>query len=138
MIRLGRLMVLSSYFGLLGLLLLWFTWLEPPQRLPVALTVLFWVGPLLLPLPGLLAERLRAHIWLSLLALFYFTFGVFCLAGPMARPWLAWLETGLSVTLFLGIVVYARARRAAQQPSLQVQGRRDDKPLEREPPSPLA
>lgn len=138
MIGLGRLMVLGSYFGLLGLLLLWFTWLEPPQRLPVALTVLFWVGPLLFPLPGLLAGRLRAHIWLSFLALFYFAFGVFCLAGPMARPWLAWLETGLSVALFLGVLIYARASRLPQQRSLQAQDRRGDKLPEREPRSPLA
>ena len=106
--RIGRLLTLSSYFGLLGLLMLWFTWLEPPQRLPVALTVLLWVGPLLLPLPGLLAGRMRAKVWLSLLALFYFTFGVFCLAGPMTRPWLAWMATGLSVSLFLGILMDAR------------------------------
>ena len=113
--RVGRRFTLFSYFGLVAVLLNWFTWLEPPQRLPIALTVLLWVGPLLLPLPGLLAGRLRAQVWLSLLALCYFAFGVFCLAGPMLRPWLAELTTGLSVGLFIGSVVEAQTRASPRR-----------------------
>ncbi len=109
MILIWRLVVLISYFGLFGLLLLWFTWLEPPHQVPIALVLILLVGPLLFPLRGLLYGRLYTHSWTSFLALFYFTVGVFHAAGPMARPWLAWLDIGLSGSLFLGTILYVRS-----------------------------
>ncbi|MGB5063797.1 MAG: DUF2069 domain-containing protein [Candidatus Competibacter sp.] len=101
---------LTGYFGLLGLLLLWYAWLEPSSRLPTALVLILLVGPLLAPLRGLLHGRPYTYAWTSFLALFYFTAGIFNAAGPMVRPWLAWLEIGFSVLLFLGAVLYARSR----------------------------
>lgn len=109
MIRLWRAVALIGYFGLFGVLLLWFAWLEPLGWLPVALVLVLWVGPLLFPLRGLLHGRSYTHVWTSFMALFYFAFGVFHAAGPMARPWLAWLDIGLSVLLFLGAILYVRA-----------------------------
>lgn len=109
MIRFWWIVALSGYFGLFGLLLLWFAWLEPPSRSLVALTLLLWVGPLLFPVRGLLRGRSYTHVWSSFLALFYFAFGVFHAAGPMARPWLAWLEIGFSVLWFLGAIFYVGA-----------------------------
>ena len=109
MIRFWWMVALSGYFGLFGLLLLWVAWLEPLSRSPVALALLLWVGPLLFPVRGLLHGRPYTHAWSSFLALFYFTFGAFHAAGPMVRPWLAWLEIGLSVLWFLGAILYVRA-----------------------------
>ena len=114
MIRFWWIVALSGYFGLFGLLLLWFAWLEPPSRSLVALTLLLWVGPLLFPVRGLLRRRAFTHVWRSFLALFYFAFGVFHAAGPMARPWLAWLEIGLSALLFLGAILYVHARARSE------------------------
>ena len=113
MIRCWRAVALIGYFGLFGLLLLWFAWLEPPNRSPVALALILWVGPLLFPLRGLLHGRSYTHAWTSFLALFYFALGVFHAAGPMARPWLAWLDMGFSVLLFLGTIFYVRASARA-------------------------
>ncbi|KAB2926254.1 MAG: DUF2069 domain-containing protein [Candidatus Contendobacter sp.] len=109
MIRFWRVVALIGYFGLFGLLLLWLAWLEPPVRLPVALALILWVGPLLFPVHGLLHGRFHTHAWTSFLALFYFVFGVFHAAGPMAWPWLAWLDIGFSALLFLGAIFYVRA-----------------------------
>lgn len=106
---------LSGYFGLFGLLLLWFSWLEPPRQAPVALALILLVGPLLPPLRGLLHGRPYTHAWTGLLALFYFAVGVFNAAGPMGRPWLAWLEIGFSLLLFLGAILYARVRGREQR-----------------------
>ena len=108
MIRFWRTVTLIGYFGVFGLLLLWFARLEPPSRSPVALALILWVGPLLFPVRGLLHGRRYTHAWSSFLALFYFTFGVFHVAGPMARPWLAWLDIGFSVLWFLGVIGYVR------------------------------
>lgn len=110
MIRFWRTVALTGYFGLFGLLLLWLAWLEPPRRLPIALALILWVGPLLFPLRGLLRGRPYTHAWTSFLALFYFAFGVFHAAGPMAHPGLAWFAIGFSVLLFLGAILYVRAK----------------------------
>ena len=110
MIRFWWTVALTGYFGLFGLLLLWLAWLEPPRRLPIALALILWVGPLLFPLRGLLRGRPYTHAWTSFLALFYFAFGVFHAAGPMAHPGLAWFAIGFSVLLFLGAILYVRAK----------------------------
>jgi uncharacterized membrane protein len=110
MSRFWRWGALAGYFGLFGLLLLWFAWLEPPGRLPVALVLLILVGPLLWPLRGLLHGRPYTHAWAAFLALFYFTVGVFYAAGPMVRPWLAWLAIGFSLLWFAGAILYVRTR----------------------------
>ncbi|MCB1825953.1 MAG: DUF2069 domain-containing protein [Candidatus Competibacteraceae bacterium] len=101
---------LTGYFGLFGVLLLWYAWLEPSNRLPTALVLILLVGPLLVPLRGLLHGRPYTYAWTSFLALFYFMVGVFNVAGPMVHPWMAWLEIGCSVLLFSGAVLYARSR----------------------------
>lgn len=77
---------------------------------PVAGALIVLVGPLLLPLRGLLHGRPHTHIWTSFLALFYFAVGIFHAAGPMIRPWLAWLAIGFSLLLFTGVLLYARSR----------------------------
>ena len=116
MSRLWYTLALGAYFGLLGVLTLWFAWLEPAARIPVALVLLVLVAPLLAPLRGLLHGRPYTFAWTSFLALFYFTVGVFNAAGPMARPWLAWLEMACSVLLFLGAILFVRERRRLASP----------------------
>ena len=115
MSRLWYTLALGAYFGLLGVLTLWFAWLEPAARIPVALVLLVLVAPLLAPLRGLLHGRPYTFAWTSFLALFYFTVGVFYAAGPMARSWLAWLEIGFSILLFLGAILYVRVRAREQR-----------------------
>ena len=105
-----RVISLCSYLGLFGLLVLWFSWLEPAAGFPISLVLIFLVGPLLFPLWGLLYGRLYTHAWVSFLALFYFTVGVFNVAGTMQHPWLAWAEIGLSLLLFLGTVLYIKTK----------------------------
>lgn len=80
------------------------------EPVATALVLILLVGPLLMPLRGLLHGRPYTHAWTSFLALFYFTVGVFNVAGPMVHPWMAWLEIGFSVLLFLGAVLYVRSR----------------------------
>jgi len=107
---LARGTALAGYFGLLGLLTAWYAVIEPSTRFPVALTLIFLVGPLLFPLLGLLHGRPYTHAWTSFLALFYFTGGVFVYAGGVGAPWLPGLQIVLSLLLFAGCIVYARLR----------------------------
>jgi uncharacterized membrane protein len=119
MSRFWHAVTLVGYFGLFGVLVLWLAWLEPPNRAAISQSLLLLVGPLLFPLRGLLHGRPYTHAWTGFLALFYFAAAVFGLAGPMGRPWLAWLELGFSLLLFFGAILYVRAsareRRALRE-----------------------
>ncbi len=103
-----RIVTLIGYFGLFGLLLLWFAWLETPVGIPVSLVLILLVGPLLFPLRGLLHGQLYTHSWSTFIALFYFMIGAFHAAGPMILPWLAWLGMSFSVMFFVGAIGYVR------------------------------
>lgn len=105
-----RVLALIGYFGLLVLLLLWNTWLAPSKYFPVALVLIVMVGPLLLPLRGLLHARAYTHAWTSFLALFYFTHGVGEAYSNPAERLYGWLEILFSVALFLGAIFYVRCR----------------------------
>ena len=60
-----------SYFGLIIVLTINTIWLTPPDKFPIALILLFYIGPLFLAMKGLLAGLKRTHLWLSYLTLIY-------------------------------------------------------------------
>lgn len=104
--------VLTGYFGLLTLLMLWNTVIAPSQRFPVAITLIISVLPLMLPLRGLLHGRRTACAWAAYLSLFYFVHGIVeAAAGPGVR-FLAGLEIAASLLLFFGAVFYVRFLKA--------------------------
>lgn len=99
-----------GYSGLLLLLLLWFSWLSPPEVLPRSMVLLLMTGPLLFPLRGLLYGRPYTFAWTSFLALFYFIHGVTeAYSDPEVRL-LALLEILFSVMLYSGAMLFARYR----------------------------
>lgn len=108
--QLARIATLAGYFGLLILLVVWYAWLAPSQRFPVALILLVVVTPLLFPLKGLLQGRPYTHAWTSFLALFYFTFGVGVAYSDPAKRLFGLLEIMFSVMLYVGAVSFARLR----------------------------
>lgn len=109
--RLFYIATIASYLALLGLLLLWHTWLVPPVHWPVALVLLVWVVPLLLPLRGLLHGRRYTYAWFHFLTLWYFIHGVGVIAADPAARILGVGEVILSVLLYLVSIVYVRVSR---------------------------
>lgn len=104
---LARTATLTGYFGLLVLMLLWQTWLSP-STLPLGLVLTVLLGPLLLPLYGLVQGRPKSHFWASVLALFYVLHGAGeLLATPQDRQ-LAVMEILLACCLFIGALSYVR------------------------------
>lgn len=101
-------LALAGFFGLFGLLMLWNTVFAPSTRFPVALVLLLAVGPLLLPLAGLLNARPRSLVWTAYLSLPYFVHGCMeAFANPNERLF-AGLEVVLSLMLFCGSSFYVR------------------------------
>ena len=103
-------LTLLAYFSLLSVLVIKISWFALPVYLPPLLTLLIQVGPLLFPLRGLLYGRMYTHTLTSLLALYYFVWGVFDFSGGNDL-WLSSAEILLSIALFVAALAYVRHRR---------------------------
>ena len=101
---------LLAYTGLFTLLMLWYTWLAPAASIPRSLVILFFVGPLLFPLRGLLYGRPYTYAWTSFLVLIYFIHGVIEAYASSETRMLASLEIVFSSSLYFTTVFYARLR----------------------------
>lgn len=108
----GHLGAIASLSLLALLCVSWETFLAPLR--PGGSMLMLKALPLLVPLFGVLRERVRAYQWTSLLALGYFCEGV-------VRSWvdagtarsLAQAEIALSLVLFASSLAYVHARRRA-------------------------
>ena len=112
-----RWLAVGSLVGLIVLGLAWEMWLAPlrPGGSWLALKVL----PLVVPLAGLLKNRMYTYRWVSLMVWVYFTEGV-------VRAWsdtvvlsraLAGLEIVLCLSLFVACALHVRLRLRAPRPA---------------------
>lgn len=109
-VRWTRALAVGSLLGLIVLGLAWELWLAPlrPGGSWLALKVL----PLLVPLAGLLKNRMYTYRWVSLVIWLYFTEGV--VRGWSDKPpsqWLAWAEVALCLVLFTACTLHVRLRQ---------------------------
>ena|ERR1700733_10420867 len=106
----------GSVVALIALGLAWELWLAPTGSGTLALKVL----PLLLPLPGLLRNRMYTYRWLSLMVWFYFTEGVVRATSDRGRgALLAGIEVLLCLLLFAACAAHVRWRLRNAKEALQ-------------------
>ena len=103
-----------SLLALIALGLAWELWLAPlrPGGSWLAIKVL----PLLLPLPGLLKNRMYTYRWVALFVWLYFVEGVVRASGD--RPpgnRLALLQIALCLVLFAACTLHVRLRQRSAQ-----------------------
>lgn len=103
-------LTLCGYFCLLALLIAWNVWLVPPTIFPVVIVLIFYIGPLLIPLRGILNKKLYTHAWTHFLALFYFMVGVMIAAANAEERWYAVAQVVFSIILFVGSMMFVRTR----------------------------
>lgn len=116
-IRLAWRISTTSYMCLLGVLLIWHF-----RILPVPLpTAIAMVAPLAIPLliagPGIFNGKSYTYKWMSLVVWIWFAHGAMEAWTHLEVPVLAGvaaLESLLSVTLFVGMVMFLKAQRALQ------------------------
>jgi uncharacterized membrane protein len=102
-----RLLAVSSLLALFVLCLLWELWLAPTGRGTLAIKAL----PLLLPLPGLLRNRMYTYRWVSLMVWLYFTEGVVRATSDRGlSAGLAAIEVFLCLLLFIACAIHVRWR----------------------------
>jgi uncharacterized membrane protein len=102
-----RAVAVASLVAMIVLGLTWELWLAPTGRGTLALKVL----PLLLPLPGLLKNRMYTYRWLSLLVWLYFAEGVVRATSERGTgALLATIEVVLCLLLFASCAAHVRWR----------------------------
>ena len=106
--NLWRLTTLLAYLGLIALILVWNTLIDPPERPAVSLVLIILLGPLLFPLRGLLHGRRYTHAWSSMLALAYFILGITGAYTSTKDQTYDVLMVILSLVWFAGAIVYVR------------------------------
>ena len=104
-------LTLTGYFGTLILMTAWFAWLYPPVKTPVALALLLIVGPLLLPLRGLLHARRYTISWSCFLALLYFIHGVLEAWHTAPTRILGMAEVAFTTLWFVSAIAYIQATK---------------------------
>jgi uncharacterized membrane protein len=102
-----RAVAVGALAALIVLGLAWELWLAPTGNRTLALKVL----PLLLPLPGLLRNRMYTYRWLSLMVWLYFTEGIVRATSDRgAGVWLGAVEVLLCLLLFAACSAHVRWR----------------------------
>jgi uncharacterized membrane protein len=107
LIKVGRGLTLLGYFSLLFGLFAWHLLLEPPAKHLISVIIFLQLGPLMLPLMGLLHGKLYTHAWSMYLAIFYFVVGVWY-AGNSEDLMIGLYVITTSLLFFAGTVIYTR------------------------------
>ena len=106
-------LAIAAYLGLIALLLLWLVWLAPLSAGATSPALLILLGPLLLPLRGILYGRRYTMAWTSMLILLYFLHGVAAAAGGGRSAWLGGTEIVLTLAYFGLAIRYVRLSNPA-------------------------
>jgi uncharacterized membrane protein len=106
-----RAAAIASVVALIALGLAWELWLAPTGNRTLAIKVV----PLLLPLPGLIHNRLYTFRWLTLMVWLYFIEGVVRASGDRGTSaLLAAIEVALCLVLFVACALPC-ARRLSER-----------------------
>ena len=109
-VLLTRWLAVTCVLGLIVVALCWELWLAPlrPGGSWIALKAL----PLCIPLSGLLKNRMYTYRWVSLMVWLYFIEGVVRAYSDRAPGnYLAMVQTGLCVLLFVACALHVRLRQ---------------------------
>jgi uncharacterized membrane protein len=101
-------LAITAYLSLIVLLLLWLIWLAPLPAGATSPALLILLGPLLIPLRGILYGRRYTMAWTSMLILLYFLHGVVAAAGGGRAAWLGSIEIVLALGYFGLAIRYVR------------------------------
>jgi uncharacterized membrane protein len=123
----GRKLTLVGYFGLLLLIVNWFSWLAPTTQVPRSLVLAGLCIPLLFPLRGIIHARRYTHQWVGFLSMLYFIIGVDVWYYHHAlEQFLGMLMVVLSLLLMVGSSMYARYTPTPPEHRKPVENDEDD------------
>ena len=100
-------LVIVSYLSLLALLTLSIIWLNPPEKFPIALLLILYVGPLLIPLKGILSGKSKPHLYLSFMSLFYLAHAALMIFEKDVL-WLGVIQFIICLSLFISCLLFTK------------------------------
>lgn len=109
-LRIARATALTSYLGLIGLVMAWVMFLGQVEERHISMLLLLFVTPLLIPLRGVLAGRDKALIWGALISLLYLVHGGMEIWAAADNVVLGWFEAMLSVAYLVSASLFIRWR----------------------------
>jgi uncharacterized membrane protein len=107
LIKTGRWLTLSGYFGLMAGLYAWHLWLNDTADHRISVLLLLQIGPLLFALKGLLNGRIYTHAWSIYLAIAYFVMGVWYSSADSSFLFGLYM-VGCSLLFLVGTAMYTR------------------------------
>ncbi len=105
-----RYIALGSHFALLAWMIVWYFFLPITADYSVTFKILFYILPLLLPLPGIIQGKPYTHAWASFIVLLYFLHGITVTYAEPSQMIYAIIELLLAVSMFIGCSSFARLR----------------------------
>lgn len=113
-LKLARGLALGSYLGLIALVMAWIVFLGDLADRYISLYLVIFVGPLLIPLRGILATRDKPLVWGVLLTLPYAVHGGMEVWAGGDNQWLGVAELLLALGYLVSASYFIRWRAEAQ------------------------
>jgi uncharacterized membrane protein len=113
-IRYARWLTLAGYFALISGIYLWHIVIHKTEHNLVSLVLVLQLGPLMLPLRGLLHARIYTHAWSMYLGIFYFVVGVWYSSAPESLSFGLFLVCA-SLAFFVGSLLFTRLSARAEK-----------------------
>ena len=113
-ISIARWLTLTGYVALLAGIYLWHIVIHQTERDLVSLVLVLQLGPLMLPLRGLLHARIYTHAWSMYLAIMYFVIGVWYSSAAESLAFGLFLVFA-SLVFFLGCLLFTRFSARAEK-----------------------
>lgn len=106
-VRISRLISLTSFFGLIALLSIYYLWIADLHGARPWVILLIELVPLLLFAPGIISGSPRAYSWLCFVVNLYFIKGALAAFDPN-RSLFGILEMLASLAVFVSALLYIR------------------------------
>jgi uncharacterized membrane protein len=105
-----RYLALCSHLALLAWMIVWYFFLPMTADYSITFKILFYILPLLLPLPGIMQGIPYTHAWASFIVLLYFLHSITVIYAEPSQLLYAIIELVLAICMFLGCSSFARLR----------------------------
>lgn len=107
----------ALYIGLIALLLAWLLWLSPPTNALLSVALITLIGPLLIPLRGVLYGWRYPMAWSCIIVLVHFVHGITHVPAPGIERWLGGTEIVVVALYFTAAILYIRRAPFSGEPS---------------------
>lgn len=105
-----RYIALCSHLALITWMIVWYFLLPITADYSIVFKIIFYILPLLLPLPGIVQGKPYTHAWASFIVLLYFLHSITVIYAEPSQMLYAIIELIFASSMFIGCSGFARLR----------------------------